>query len=846
MADQRKVLLSQGLGIANLANNIASSAKTLGNAFGLFRPDPIFPAYPDLAITSDFQKEYWYKTPSQGLYAFSVEKDGQGTTSEFPAFVNNIASLFGGIDTALGGIGDPTFGEFNLPITPQEITQTEDFAVSVKPTQGGTVVNYSGNKYKTLSISGTTGVQPFKGINGAFQGTGNVIGKEDILQYRSGYEVFKHFRAWMRSYHEFKTETASSGFRMLFRNYKDWEFLYVEPLKFTMNRDATKPLLYHYTIQFKVLGVLNVKRPIFDVIVAKLNDIGDAVNNSILLLKKNDSASKELTGDLGYIKDALNNINLALTSARNGAADLGALGSDLVKGLSPRETAQTLGLIANQLVIAGGSTATAEKNNTVPNGKDPIKAGEALLNMVKNPTLPSEASLKAQLNNLLQNEGAVVTAVKVSNLPVNVRQALYAQQLNAALISRVTVKKTQDQVQAVYDKLVQGVNLGDTLYDSIFGLTPTVSVGNTVQVNDSQYEMMYAFSESVRSIDGVLSSDQMFDKNAAVFKKSNSANGADSVGVGVFSLPGTSTPTKEGFVPAGMTLEDIALQELGSTSRWTEIAELNNLKAPYLITASQTLGPNYTIESENYSDPVQIKFLDISSYYLIPNLPIPSGAWAGKGNYVARYNGGAYSDPASWVFIYPDDGTLVLSNGTGNYLKFQVVGGIWVIADPVDFLLDGVLKPGDKIKIPAGTTSPLKTPMQGPRDNPFTNLLTNAEKSLSVDLRLNDQKDLDLLPSGDLNVATGYDNASQAIVLKLLYEKGSLKKYPSIGTNLTVGAKMPDIANIRSDLLTSLLQDTRIKNVTKINIIQENSSLFLTFEVIFNDLQQPVPITLPI
>jgi hypothetical protein len=83
-------------------------------------------------------------------------------------------------------------------------------------------------------------------------------------------------------------------------------------------------------------------------------------------------------------------------------------------------------------------------------------------------------------------------------------------------------------------------------------------------------------------------------------------------------------------------------------------------------------------------------------------------------------------------------------------------------------------------------------------------------------------------------------------VLKLLYEKGSLKKFPGIGTNLTPGKVQPDIAALRADVSASLLQDTRIKKVTKINLIQENSTTTLSFEVLFNDIAQPVPINIPI
>jgi hypothetical protein len=187
---------------------------------------------------------------------------------------------------------------------------------------------------------------------------------------------------------------------------------------------------------------------------------------------------------------------------------------------------------------------------------------------------------------------------------------------------------------------------------------------------------------------------------------------------------------------------------------------------------------------------------------------------------------------------------LVKTILTQEYFRFT--NSEWTEVDPSEFNTDGLLKPGDKIKIPSRSSTPLTTPVQGPRDNPFTNGLTSGEKSLGVDLRLTEDMDLDLTPSGDLNVAVGTDNGAQAIVLKLLYEKGSLKKYPGIGTNLTPGKTMPDIANLRADVTASLLQDTRIKKVTKINLIQENSATTLSFEVVFNDIAQPVPINIPI
>lgn len=828
------------LSLGDLANNIASATKGLAVAFGLANPEPKFPEYPDQGIIAQFQKEHWYKTPSQGLYSFSIEPVGKASVSEFPPFVDNIKSLFDGTFFD----GGKSFTEFKLPITPQEITQTENFAVSIKPTQGGSVVNHSGNKYKTLNISGTTGVMPFRGTNGAFRGTGNVIGQPDELKYRSGYEVFQHFRQWMRSYHETKAQAGSETLRMMFRNYKDWEFLYVEPISFTMKRDANKPLLYNYTIQFRVIGVFTIDKPLFDLVVSKLNEVGDAALNSIILIKNNKSVTETITGDISELQNSIGNINLALKAATQGALTLLDISKNVVEKLSYKELLTTLSTFGNAMVkTAGGSSATAESLGASPRDKDPNKTGLDLIAKASNPGNTDILSLKAKLSSLLDNEAGLSKTLNINTLPSSVQNEVLQAQLDAALISRVKIKKTQTDVQKTYDKLVSGVGLGDSTYDSIFGLTP-VATENQQTLTDDLFEMMYALSQTIDVCDGILSSDDLFDTNAKLFNKTDSTNGANSIGTGIFSFPNTNAGTKEGFVPDNATLEDIALAELGDTSRWTEIAELNHLKPPYLVSANDTLGPRYTIQSENFTNPTQIKDLNIGYYFLIPAAPVPAGAWTGKGNWIAKFTGGDKTNAANWQFIFPDEGLVIKSIGTDSFLKFE--NSEWGEVDPNNFLLDGVLKPGDKIKIPTNSAPPPATKTQGPRDNIYTNKLSPSEKALAVDLKLNDNMDLDLTPSGDLNVATGFDNGAQAIVLKLLYEKGSLKKFPSIGTNLTPGKKVPDIAVLRTDITTSLLQDSRIKNVTKINLVQVNSAIFLTFEALFNGVAQPVPITIPV
>lgn len=108
--------------------------------------------------------------------------------------------------------------------------------------------------------------------------------------------------------------------------------------------------------------------------------------------------------------------------------------------------------------------------------------------------------------------------------------------------------------------------------------------------------------------------------------------------------------------------------------------------------------------------------------------------------------------------------------------------------------------------------------IRGPQSN-ITKNLSEAEKQLGVDLKLNKDGDLELNNLNDFRLVAGGANAGQAARIKLQVEPGGLVYHPAIGANLQVGEKTKDAFQIKTSITKSLLQDPRFEDVdTKVQV----------------------------
>jgi hypothetical protein len=277
----------------------------LGQALGLSSGSNKYP--PQIGTTSkenitnvpDYTNGGWKS--SQG-YQFSVVSVDKATGSN-----------------SVGGGWTP----FLLQINPQEITQDEIFAIQVTPTFRGVIVEHQGVTIKDITISGTTGLSPKRAEGGAAGGTGR-----PILQVgTSGFEEFHELRSYFRMYVEAKRQEPKGQkqeLRMIFSNFKDNEYLFVEPQKFTMKRSASKPHLYDYVIQMKAVGVATTKKEqtkIWETIDAALEKAQGYFDLSFQVINGGFGIISRFQRNLGSaIIAPLQSINTAIAAIRGGTA----------------------------------------------------------------------------------------------------------------------------------------------------------------------------------------------------------------------------------------------------------------------------------------------------------------------------------------------------------------------------------------------------------------------------------------------------------------------------------------------------------------------------------------------
>lgn len=463
------------------------------------------------------------------------------------------------------------FEAFSLPIPPSDLTQDEPYSISIKKTQGGSVVNHSGAKYKKLILSGTTGIAPLRGGAGVNAQDGTVIAKPKELKYKSGHAVFIELRNWFRTYYQLKATDKSpviQDYRLVFQNYKDGEFLIVELTNFKLKKSADRTFLYDYELTFEVLGQFNFEPPLGNGgIIQDIEEIYDNVVSSIDTARGIFLQSQQLLRSIesfvdGAVFEPLRKVSLAVKAAAGIVVTAGDVGNRIVKNtVTAGDSLNILKTFKAQL--------DANKNGTDTNIPDSFRRAK-LPSDLNAATASRGADTVIDLNDALLD-------MEADQLPEATQIALEQEIEDVTNLQKSFYQNTVDTLKRVKANAEDAFNLGSSEYDSIFDRTTTLGADSTKEVTLQEFEVLQAFNQSITAINTIISLDAFF--KSELQDRFTSIEQAFNNEIELSALPAVKTIILEG----GVDLEDIALRELRDPTRWIEIAELNDLKAPYIV-----------------------------------------------------------------------------------------------------------------------------------------------------------------------------------------------------------------------------------------------------------------------
>lgn len=164
----------------------------------------------------------------------------------------------------------------------------------------------------------------------------------------------------------------------------------------------------------------------------------------------------------------------------------------------------------------------------------------------------------------------------------------------------------------------------------------------------------------------------------------------------------------------------------------------------------------------------------------------------------------------------------------------------------------GVLMPGDTILYPADKAFPVGSLTVDSQNLSSEETKNNSQANTPVqaaygrDLALqstfiagDEITDLVINQRGDLGSIVGIPNIEQAVRVKFITGRGELPAHSTFGAKFPIGSKAsPSSFNeFRLDALRTILSDTRVTNVSRLDFLATGDTLALTTDIVITDSQ---------
>lgn len=714
--------------------------------------------------------------------------------------------------------------EVILPITPQTLTITSQFASQLSVASRGILEEHNGLNVKAINFTATTGILVsrqtftledkidgnvqaiFGGTVQAVQGFANAVASvfprqqaqlpatgNAELQF-NGYYQYHVIRAFLELYAELKKKPAGRGYRLGLELGKDRVIYLVTPQAFTTNKSAASPMEINYSFSGIAWGTvsdieLSGEQPLPQFMgnnTSDLQNILNGIRNARRVFQKAKDIIRAVKTDVETnIFGPINNIILSIKEAAS--------------------IPQTVADFPKELQQALQSTVVKEFDslkNLLPGGF------QASFAAAVQPSL-AESSDTGSVQGVVATKADVLADIDFTDsLPVN------------------AITLTPEQQAAVQDSIEAATNTTNSdIQDLIADLeemsAALESQAITQGVDSPAWDILNSAYESISHLYSLLADNfygvsTVGEQTAGVNPLLDFYQGYAATGDVAFTKPVSKFAIP---FPFRSSLEWLAQKYLGDPTRWFEIAAVNNLQPPYIdedgfIRAFLTNGQGRQFNLDSAD-----------------NLFVNQSVW-----------------------IFSD--TIPMQKRKIKSIQKVTDANFIITVDGNDNLGDFLLSENAKMKtyLPNTVNSQklLYIPMDEPSslDNTQVTAITFLEETpemlqmAKIDLLLDHNGDLAVSQDGFQNLSYGKNNLIQAARLKLQSIAGQLLFHPEYGAGVEVGESNADfsIDNLIDRIKESFADDPRYQSVDRVEIQQDSGVLKIRVFLTAADNQGLVPV----
>lgn len=755
--------------------------------------------------------------------------------------------------------------QFFLPITPQQLSITDSYSINTSATLRGILEEHSGTRFKNITIQGTFGVWPdrasivsppgtpsilqsvFGGTIAAAQNvatqftsiintitTGSAASKPVTVRPGSpqdpdnglstGYYQQLMLTQFLEQYAEAKRNPANAGWRLVFDIPKQNQSFVVTPVGYTWNENVNRPMEVNYTLQFKAWRRINLNDNLVQVplqVTPLSPGILQTILNTISAAQNTAAASVALIGAVRSDVDNILNIIRQtgifvkqLAGVALAASDLPSLLatdaqstiSNFLATISPNSlfgpaatdpnTISTLNAIRALNQINEGLSTTAVNNGQL----GPAAVASATLN-------PSNAAFKNPLQNPL-----LFGQVPVANLSLNsAQQNALQNELNT--VSNFTVANLQTMratILTLCTQLSNSFGAGDAYYSTLFN-QPAPLVRSEPMTTD-EYDILQQFYELVQAYDVLTATNQL--NNNQILNSMEYVNALAATSDIEFSISNSKIQVP---VPAGLTMEGIAMRYLGDPQRWLEIATLNFLQEPYL----DENGFVYSLLSNASGR----------------NIVLGSNTDLFIGQKIYLFANGQTAAARTIINIVTLSQTsfLLTLDGLANLDGFTLANQAYIQA-----YLPGTVNSQNVIWVPSDLPAPAYDQINIPASVANVNLVGLSK----VDWLLSPYGDLVVDNSGDFQLAAGITNIIQALTLKFGTILGTSLLNPTFGLSVSPGRMVSDTsaADIYNEITNLITADPRFSGISGLQVNIQPPGVMINLGVQLAGIQGVFPV----